>query len=115
MHDIARKTTRISGHTMDDLQDMLATMAREPQPQIYSIKTIAIPEPSKVFFYRSAACWPIQAKRGERRNRTLVRALSSCTKPNRGRLSGSATSLTFGAQTGRGTRPKLRDQAHLGL
>ena len=46
MHDIAKKATRISVHTMDDLQHMLATVAREPQPQIYSIKTIATPEPS---------------------------------------------------------------------
>ena len=50
MQDIARKATRISGHTMDDLQEMLDTMAREPQPQIYSVKTIAVPEPSKVVF-----------------------------------------------------------------
>ena len=50
VHDIARKAKRIPGHTLDDLQEMLATMAREPQPQIYSVKTIAVPEPSNVVF-----------------------------------------------------------------
>ena len=50
MRDIARKAKRISGHTLDELEDMLYTMAREPQPQIYSVKTIAVPEPSNVVF-----------------------------------------------------------------
>ena len=31
MHDIAGKARRISGHTLDDLQEMLYTMAREPK------------------------------------------------------------------------------------
>ena len=48
MKDVARKAKLISGHTLDQLQEMLDTMANEPQPQIYSVKTVAVPEPSKV-------------------------------------------------------------------
>ena len=29
MHDIARKAKRISGHTLEELEEMLYTMARE--------------------------------------------------------------------------------------
>ena len=50
MRDIASKAKRISGHTLDDLEDMLCTMAREPQPQIYAVKTIAVSEPPRVLF-----------------------------------------------------------------
>ena len=50
MKDIARKAKLLSGHTLDDLQEMLHTMAHEPQPQIYSVKTVAVPEPSNVVF-----------------------------------------------------------------
>ena len=38
MHDIARKAKRISGHTLEELE--LYTMAREPQPQIYAVRTL---------------------------------------------------------------------------
>ena len=38
MNDVARNAKRISGHTLDELQEMLDTMAHEPQPQIYSVQ-----------------------------------------------------------------------------
>ena len=102
MHDIARKAKRISGHTLDDLQEMFATMAREPQPQIYSVKTIAVPEPSKVVF--TAVPQTMHFKPSDVR-REIIRWFENfhpTPNLNRGRLSGSAASLTFGAQTGRG-------------
>ena len=42
MKDIARKATLLSGHTLDELQEMLDTMTYEPQPQVYSVKTVAV-------------------------------------------------------------------------
>ena len=103
MHDIAKKATRISGHTMDDLQDMLATMAREPQPQIYSIKTIAIPEPSKVVFTTVPPAGPFKPSKVRKEIIRWFGHLHPAPNLSRGRLSGSAASLTFGAQTGRGS------------
>ena len=103
MHDIARKAKRIFGHTLDDLQEMLATMAREPQPQIYSVKTIAVPEPSKVVF--TAVPQTMHFKPSDVR-REIIRWFENfhpTPNLNRGRLSGSTASLTFGAQTGRGS------------
>ena len=107
MHDIARKAKRISGHTLDNLQEMLDTMAREPQPQIYSIKTIAVPELSNVVF--TAVPHTMHFKPSDVR-REIVRWFENfhpTANLNRGRLSGSAASLTFGAQTGRGYYPLI--------
>ena len=88
---------------MDDLQDMLATMARELQPQTNSIKTIAIPEPSKVVF---TAVPPAGHFKPSEVRKEIIRWFEHfhpAPNLNRGRLSGSAASLTFGAQTGRGS------------
>ena len=103
MHDNARKATRISGHTLNDLQAMLDTMAREPQPQIYAVKTIAVPEPTKVVF---TAVSPTMHFKPSGVRKEIIRWFEHfhpTPKLNRGRLSGSAASLTFGAQTGRGS------------
>ena len=62
MNDVARNAKRISGHTLDELQEMLDTMAHEPQPQIYSVKTVAVPEPSKVVFTTVPLYSPFQTK-----------------------------------------------------
>ena len=43
MKEIATKATLISGHSLDELQEMLDTMTYEPQPQIYTVKTVAVP------------------------------------------------------------------------
>ena len=50
MEDIARKAKLISGHTWDELKEMIDNRTYEPQPQIYSVKTVAIPEPPNVVF-----------------------------------------------------------------
>ena len=103
MRDIARKAKRISGHTLDDLQEMLDTMAPEPQPQIYSVKTIAVPEISNVVF--TAVPHTMHFKPSDVR-REIIRWFEHfhpTPNLNRGRLSGSAASLTFGAQAGRGS------------
>ena len=82
---------------------MLYTMAREPQPQIYAVKTIAVPEPSNVVF--TAVPHTMHFKPSDVR-REIVKWFEHfhpTPNLNRGRLSGSAASLTFGAQTGRGS------------
>ena len=48
MKDIAQKATLVSGHTWSELKDMIENRAYEPQPQIYSVKTVAVPETPKV-------------------------------------------------------------------
>ena len=103
MHDIARKATRISGHTMGDLQEMLDAMAREPQPQIYSVKTIAVPEPSKVVFTAVTHTMHFKPRDARREIIRWFKHFHPTPNLNRGRLSGSAASLAFGAQAGRGS------------
>ena len=49
MEDIARKAKLISGHKWSELKNMLDNRRYEPQPQVYAVKTVAIPEtPPKV-------------------------------------------------------------------
>ena len=48
MKDIARKATLVSGHTRSELKDMIDNRVYETQPQIYSVKTVAVPETPKV-------------------------------------------------------------------
>ena len=103
MHNIARKAKRISGHTLDELQEMPHTMAREPKPQIYAVKTIVVQEPSNVVF---TAVPPTKHFAPKDVRKEIVKWFEhSIQHPsqNRGRLSGSAASLTFGAQTGKGS------------
>ena len=47
MKDIAGKAQLISGHKWYELKDMLDNQSYEPQPQIYSVKTVAIPDVPK--------------------------------------------------------------------
>ena len=44
MEDIAGRTKLISGHKWTELKDMIDSRTYEPQPQVYSIKTVAVPE-----------------------------------------------------------------------
>ena len=48
MKDIAKNVVLVSGHSWNELKDMMDNRTYEPQPQIYSVKTIAIPETPKV-------------------------------------------------------------------
>ena len=44
MRDIARRATLVSGHAWSALKDMIDNRTYEPQPQIYSVKTVAVLE-----------------------------------------------------------------------
>ena len=50
MEDIAKKAKLITGHTWRELKEMIDNRTHEPQPQIYAVKTVAIPEPPNVVF-----------------------------------------------------------------
>ena len=50
MKDIAKKAKLISGHRWDELKEMLDNRTYEPQPQIYSVKTVEVPEAPSVVF-----------------------------------------------------------------
>ena len=44
MEDIAGKAKLISGHKWSELKDMIDNRTYEPQPQVYSINTVAVPK-----------------------------------------------------------------------
>ena len=50
MKDIADKATLLSGRTWDELKEMIDNRTYEPQPQVNSVKTVAVPEPPNVVF-----------------------------------------------------------------
>ena len=100
MGDIANHANLVSGHSWQELKEMLDNQAHEPQPQIYSVKAVAVPEAPMVLISLVARTkyfepWKIRAKVIE-----WFEYLHPTANPNRGRLSGTQ-SLTFGAQTGR--------------
>ena len=79
-----------------------ARQRHEPPPQIYSVKAVAAPETPMILISVVARPkhfepWKIRAKVIE-----WLEHLHPSANPNRGRLSGTP-SLTFGAQTGRGS------------
>ena len=102
MRDTARKARLVTGHTSEELKDMMDNHTYEPQPHIYSVKTVAVLETPKVLF--SATPRTRHFNPGEVRRRVVewFEHFHPAATPNRGRLSGTAQSLTFGAQTGRG-------------
>ena len=82
---------------------MLDNRTHEPQPQIYSVKAVDVPETPKVLI--SAVPRTHHFIPWEVRKKIIAwfERLHPSANPNRGRLSGTAQSLTFGAQTGRGS------------
>ena len=47
MEDIAGKAKLISGHKWSELKTMIDNRTYEPQPQVHSVKTVAVPETPK--------------------------------------------------------------------
>ena len=103
MEDIAKHAVLVSGHSWRELRNMLDNRTHEPQPQIYSVKAVDVPETPKVLL--SAVPRTHHFLPGEVRKKIIAwfERLHPSANPNRGRLSGTAQSLTFGAQTGRGS------------
>ena len=96
MEDIARKATLVSGHKWDELMEMIDNRTYEPQPQICSVKTVAIPEPPNVVFTTVPHTHHFRPK-GVRKK--IIEPWFEHFHPtpnlNSGRLSGTAPSLTF--------------------
>ena len=80
MQGIAEKATLLSGHTWDELKEMIDNRTYEPQPQIYSVKTVAVPEPSNVVFTTVPSTHHFSPKEVRKEDHRLVRAFPSNTK-----------------------------------
>ena len=97
------KATLLSGHTWDELKEMIDNQTYEPQPQIYSVVTVAVPEPPNVVFTTVPHTHHFSPKEVRKNIIEWFKHFHPTPNLNRGRLSGTASSLTFGAQTGRGS------------
>ena len=54
MGDIAKHATLVSGHSWQELREMLDNQTYEPQPQIYSVKAVTVSEASSLLFSQVA-------------------------------------------------------------
>ena len=66
MEHMSRKAQLIKGHSWGELKEMLENHAREPHPQIYSVKSVEIPEPPDVVFTtvpRTQHCVPSEVRK----------------------------------------------------
>ena len=103
MEDIAGKAKLISGHKWSELKNMLDNRNYEPQPQVYAVKAVAVPDTPKVALSETPRTQHFVPTNVRKRIVEWFEHFHPNPNPNRGRLSGSAPSLTFGAQTGRGS------------
>ena len=92
-----------SGHTWRELRNMLDNRRYGPQPQVYAVKTVAILETPKVVLTDAPRTHHFISTDVRKKIKEWFEHFHPAPKPNRGRLSGTASSLTFGAQTGRGS------------
>ena len=103
MEDIAKRAELIAGHPWRELKEMIDNRTHEPQPQIYSVKTVAVPDPPDVVFTTMPRTQHFVPSEVRKNIMGMFDRLRPAPNTNRGRLSDSALSLTFGAQTGRGS------------
>ena len=82
---------------------MLADQVQEPQPQIYSVKAVTAPEAPLAVFRQVSSTSHFQPWKERLDVIAWFKEFHPSSNPSRGRLSGTAQSLTFGAQTGRGS------------
>ena len=82
---------------------MIDNRTYEPQPQVYSIKTVAVPETPKVLLSATPRTQHFIPNNVRKQIVEWFEHFHPTPNPNRGRLSGSAPSLTFRARTGRGS------------
>ena len=76
---------------------------QEAQPQIHSVKAVKVSAARAVELSRILPTDHFSPRKVKKVVVTLFEQPNPAPNPNRGRLSGSARSLTFGAQTGRGS------------
>ena len=103
MEHISKRATLKRGHTWQDLRQMIDECPHEPNPQIYSVKTVEVPKPPEVVFTAVPRTRHFAPNKMRKNVMDHFDHLRPTPNNNRGRLSNSALSLTFGAQTGRGS------------
>ena len=93
MEDIARKAKLVSGHKWHELKEMIDNQTYEPQPQIYSVKTVAVSEAPSVVFTTTPRTHYFSP--GDVRKKIIEWFEHDHPTPNlnRGRLTGNAPSL----------------------
>ena len=77
MGDIADHATLVSGRSWQELREMLDNQAHEPQPQIYSVKAVTVPEAPLVVFSQVGYDKTLPAMEGKVRCHCLVQGASS--------------------------------------
>ena len=103
MDHMSRRAQLIKGHSWGELKKMLDSNACEQHPQVYSVKSVDIPELPDVVFTRVPRTQHFAPSEVRKSIMTMFEYLKPSPNANRGRLSNVAVSLTFGAQTGRGS------------
>ena len=103
MDHMSRRARLVKGHSWGELKEMLDSNAREPHPQVYAVRSVEIPEPPEVVFTAVPKTQHFAPSEVRRSIMTMFEYLKPSPNANRGRLSNVAVSLTFGAQTGRGS------------
>ena len=103
MEHMSRRAQLIKGHSWKELKEMLDSNAREPYPQVYSVKSVEVPEPPQVVFTAVPRTQHFKPADVRKSIVTSFEQVKPSPNANRGRLSNVAVSLTFGAQTGRGS------------
>ena len=101
MKGIAEKATLLSGHTWDELKEMIDNQTYEPQPQKKLCQTVAVPEPPNVVFTTVPPTQHFSPKEVRKNIIDWFEHFHPTPNLNRGCLSGAAASLTFGAQSER--------------
>ena len=103
MEDISRRAELIKGHSWRELKEMFENHMQEPHPQIYSVKSVEVTKPPEVVFTTVPRTQHFVPAEVCKSIMTRFDCLRVTPNANRGRLSNVALSLTFGAQTGRGS------------
>ena len=103
MEDVSKRAELKAGHSWRELKEMLENYTQEPHPQIYSVKTVEVPNPPEVVFTMVPRTQHVVPTEVRKSIMAMFDRLRATPNANRGRLSGAALSLTFGAQTGRGS------------
>ena len=103
MDHMSRRARLVKGHSWGELKEMLDSNAREPHPQVYAVRSVEIPEPPEVVFTAVPKTQHFAPSEVRKSIMTMFEYLKPSPNANRGRLSNVAVSLTFGAQTGRGS------------
>ena len=90
MEDIAGKAKLISGHRWSELKTMMDNRTYEPQPQVYSVKTVAVPETPKVLLSATPRTHHFIPNNVRKKIVECFEHFHPAPNPNRGRLSGTA-------------------------